>query len=1098
MRNFHSLLESIGSIRSCLALAAAAVILPCAAFAGQKAKLGSFNPQDFSMHMPAKGNQWMKSLRHSPFQKSPKKVVSEGDTKIGPVNSFGTLDAPDGTEWVYTASYDFDARGSYTAAHLTIYDSDGKVIGTINDTFTLKEHQTSVNQVMIDPNVTKKFFNVDDKYEVIIFVHVTTDDYMGYCYQDVFSLDMDQNEPLLTLPGYEVLIADFATDQWSEKKQMVMMRETMDDDNYYILYDVYEHAGWGSANAPKLLHTFAINYELLAGSGSNAYPITMQNINGKPHYAISYYEKPFFDPNVPITEEPVVNPDNHLLIDIYSNDCFEVAEGEEVKPLKTVRIAMETREGFSFTMPGIGGLMGNDDFSVSLFDSSSKPYFVVTCDNYVPSSDSFITDFLLYDEDGNLVKTIARDAYDYIRLNDMPGSQIQFCVTNDEEEMLQFLNIPDCEIVAQIPYVYDERLLSASIDRVPAKDGFNIVVAGSQGESDGKDNILHPIGYFNADGTLNHWDLVNLGPDVMMAQPAIISSWLNPYLFDTDPAMDYMFLVKLQTDPTGQSTATEERLWVLNKDGKKLVDYGPTAEMGDLNSIAVLNAATSKPVLSVAYYKWDTDVFTLNFNNLPLSVFPAGGSGTEDDPYLISTAGDLMQIQNAPAAHYKVVNNIACGSYPFAGNNTQFSGTLDGQNFAISDLVVRGDGLISQLVGSAVVKNLRLVNPVMVPQSLYAGIIASTARYDGATAPVLNNIHMHGALVADDSFDGTFGGIIGQLTTGTTLSECSMADANINLPRAVAGGIVGEVATSSANVNAVAFKGTLLGDVAGGVVGHVALINLSNAHVNADIYGNKATGGIVGEIEQYSNNRGTFAKCFVEGTFNSMNAKDAAVGGIAGYVTPGENKCVSNTVVALDEVTFPENVELQSAHRVIGHSRIYDPGEINWEDPWWDEYPGDPYEHPELWPREPQTPDPGFDSNHAIASLAPVNGDEEMAKDATSVEGKSVEEITEAFLAEQGFAFGSDAENPWAAKDGKFYLWFEPEVFSGAPSVKVEQKIPSVAVKGNALLADGMIEVFSVAGAKVASGSKSLAISHLAPGVYVAICNGEAVKFIVK
>lgn len=83
----------------------------------------------------------------------------------------------------------------------------------------------------------------------------------------------------------------------------------------------------------------------------------------------------------------------------------------------------------------------------------------------------------------------------------------------------------------------------------------------------------------------------------------------------------------------------------------------------------------------------------------------AGGSGTEGDPYLISTTAQLNLIRNDLAAHYKLISNIEFSDADFAvggdfynssagfqpiGNDESnaFSGVLDGNGHTIKNLTI--------------------------------------------------------------------------------------------------------------------------------------------------------------------------------------------------------------------------------------------------------------------------------------------------------------------------------------------------------------------------------------------------------------------------
>ncbi|MBQ8893454.1 MAG: hypothetical protein IJ043_03495 [Clostridia bacterium] len=81
----------------------------------------------------------------------------------------------------------------------------------------------------------------------------------------------------------------------------------------------------------------------------------------------------------------------------------------------------------------------------------------------------------------------------------------------------------------------------------------------------------------------------------------------------------------------------------------------------------------------------------------------AGGSGTAEDPYLISTPAQLDQIRNAPAACYRLINDIVFTAEDFAEGGIfynggicwtpipSFTGALDGNGYAIKNLTVRNN-----------------------------------------------------------------------------------------------------------------------------------------------------------------------------------------------------------------------------------------------------------------------------------------------------------------------------------------------------------------------------------------------------------------------
>lgn len=70
----------------------------------------------------------------------------------------------------------------------------------------------------------------------------------------------------------------------------------------------------------------------------------------------------------------------------------------------------------------------------------------------------------------------------------------------------------------------------------------------------------------------------------------------------------------------------------------------------------------------------------------------AGGSGTPADPYQIATAAQLDGIRNHLDAHFILTANIDLNGVRFLPICDDFSGSLDGNGFAISNWTHPGQG----------------------------------------------------------------------------------------------------------------------------------------------------------------------------------------------------------------------------------------------------------------------------------------------------------------------------------------------------------------------------------------------------------------------
>lgn len=97
--------------------------------------------------------------------------------------------------------------------------------------------------------------------------------------------------------------------------------------------------------------------------------------------------------------------------------------------------------------------------------------------------------------------------------------------------------------------------------------------------------------------------------------------------------------------------------------------------------------------------------------------FAISGSGTESNPYLISSASDISKIHNDLNGYYKLTSNINMSGVDFEpiGNENEgaFTGTIDGNGYSISNLNInlpenKYVGFVGYLEGT--IKNLNLTN----------------------------------------------------------------------------------------------------------------------------------------------------------------------------------------------------------------------------------------------------------------------------------------------------------------------------------------------------------------------------------------------------
>ncbi len=234
------------------------------------------------------------------------------------------------------------------------------------------------------------------------------------------------------------------------------------------------------------------------------------------------------------------------------------------------------------------------------------------------------------------------------------------------------------------------------------------------------------------------------------------------------------------------------------------------------------------------------------------------GTGTKEDPYLISTAEDLSLVAGDPTAHYQQTNDIDLGGELFSGialtSSPAFQGTYDGKNYMIKNLKISTNSYYTGLFGScknAEIKNINLINPE----------IEYTENKSG---PIIGGI----AASAADS----------------TITNCSVTGDGYIKNRTIGGGIVGRL-TNGTVLNCHVSVPLRDNDITGGIVGSCSgTSRIENCYATNDLTSKNATGTIVGGIVgSFKGNNLTISKCYSTGKLLSY----ICVGGIVGKESGG-------------------------------------------------------------------------------------------------------------------------------------------------------------------------------------------------------------------
>lgn len=963
-------------------------------------------------------------------------------------HEFQYLYGPDGSQWYATCNYDYkdiELEGGYATEHLikgftyTIYDSKFNEIGKVSDIIKLEEGENRCAAVMLDVTVTQKFFKSDDKYEVMVAMSMNTPEYVTHTRTYVYAIEElgdDEYSPIINvIPGYPIDAIDVAKDKWTEDYYITFLTEkTADPDKEYPEYidflaeykqvlTTYTKGGYNSD--PKVLFEKEIRQLDLPGDQMSSPSFLCKKANGKLTLIYAHYEKSFFvDPSGMGGNEEIV-PDNNLIIEVYQmNDSYPSA----LELINTTKIAATPNTedpNVYYTFYGIGTLSWDNDIDFDgHYSTDGRPTFVVTVDEYLLNDDDhYNSSYYVYDADGNRIKTIAEDTFDYVRMSDLPGQepQVMFVYTGDEMAF-KFVDLYSCKVVTEIDQMYRGYGLSTSIDRVATGDGYAYASALSAGIPIDDENLYAPVMWIDTDGEMIRLDKIPTGKNVELAQIYISSQALTPYVFNTDKNIEYMLLVKRKIN---NSVALQEELLIANVENGVIYSFLPDKEKGNIRMVYLMEGAD--PELIIAYY--DDDKFTTDAYALPFTKF-AGGTGTENDPYLIATAGDLQQIKSAPSAYYKLISDLDFSGVSFNQIDT-FKGTLDGNGHVVSNINMYSSekcGLF-RYCEEATIKNLNFYDcDLNLSGGSESALLAATS-----SRSTFENIHVRRLKATGNDFHDVFGGIIGKMWTYSNVTGCEVTGADIDLPSATcAGGIVGEIRTGS-NITSCAFTGNMtIDNTLGGIVGSTTNGDeiISFCHVDANLKAQHTIGGIVGFLD-----RSKVKSNYVEGTIEAMSCSKwtnaISAGAIAGELEGDwdgkAGVAIINNLIGVKSITYPELTvaekyphQLATVHRIVGRTSYNSEPEAEYDK-----------EGNFVKYKDKVIYEEGVINNLVVSDLAVIDNDfaEKTIEGTTTDKNKVDVNMLKKTLE---FKYGTSSDAPWNAKALHAYdpnLYYESMIY---------------------------------------------------------------------
>ncbi|KAF2962244.1 DUF4493 domain-containing protein [Fervidobacterium sp. 2310opik-2] len=271
--------------------------------------------------------------------------------------------------------------------------------------------------------------------------------------------------------------------------------------------------------------------------------------------------------------------------------------------------------------------------------------------------------------------------------------------------------------------------------------------------------------------------------------------------------------------------------------------------------------------IAVSVYCFETEGQKVELAKADILPFD-GGTGTQDDPYLIRTAWQLQRLNDSQYLtankYFKLIANIdltgftwtPIGNFSSDLSQTAFQGTLDGDyhkitNLTFNDTSRSNAGLFGYLY-NATVKNLIIEN-ANVTAKQYVGALSGSAKK--------SMIYRVG--VRNSAVEGT--------------------NNNYNI-----------------------YAGGLIGDVSGGVTIEESFAN--NITVSGPNYDNARVGGLVGRLMHSTDGDNNVSKSYATGTVKFKSKDSSNIGGLIGLTSSGTSSTAKNYINQSYAAVAPSNI----------------------------------------------------------------------------------------------------------------------------------------------------------------------------------------------
>lgn len=623
------------------------------------------------------GSDLQKDLENQRRELTPSKTFTQ-------INGYDYLNGPDGSTWYYTMTttttfepyYDnppeyWDYLGDYIlhSYTFTVYNQYFERVGVVSDNITLdqsnpKIQETRARDVWIDPVVTRRFFNDDDNYEVMIFhaINCTLVDiadtierqkegkgismyaFANRYYQKVYSLggEMDENtgmsKPIMQIEGRCVDATNAQAETGGEEWYLTFIEDAYPDfwtyrvspiDNDYVenvkslVSPLTTYKAKADGSGIEKLFTYGLGNARVPHDTTDGIYLITKVKDGKAYYIYSQYEKPYFVNPLGGALDESATPDNRFMINAY-----EVAGGEINHIADTyVPVAYPSiAQKLIYAFYSIGGVTYRDDVDISgALGTPQAPAYIVTEEIAEAANlDGGRRAYKVYDSDGKYRHSLALNVMGMSILGTTSDGPLALFVKRNEDTEDFYFEINSLyknEKIATISQYNNNDPLTASVALYKKPDGdyeYGFLMSyWAATDENGNDHAR--VQWFKKDGNKDHIDYINLGRGVERAQVNLTNLSVDPYLYDDDAGREYAVLVSRK-----YGDFNREEFIIVDDSGKWFGQFSADDGKGNPRLFMIVPGFGDSPNrVMMSYDSGTVDIYDLPFSQSDL-YDPAG------------------------------------------------------------------------------------------------------------------------------------------------------------------------------------------------------------------------------------------------------------------------------------------------------------------------------------------------------------------------------------------------------------------------------------------------------------------------------------------